>query len=246
MIALRPSRRNFLVLGAALAATSSVARAATPSDLGPGLRRTRKLKLGVASYSLRKFSLADVIAMCGEMGATNLTLKDVHMARTDPPEALVAAWRKIDAAGLTVMGGGVISMKNDAAQVRKDFEYAKSAGMPTIVASPEPDALALVERMIQEYGIPVAIHNHGPEDKFYPAPQDVLRVIKNRDRRLGICMDIGHAARTGIDPVQAVFDCRDRILDVHVKDLAEPRRRKSHKRRWARGFSTSRAFSGLS
>jgi len=193
----------------------------------PGFQRARKLRLGVASYSLRKFTLDQALDMCREMGASCITLKDMHLPRTDSAEALVAARRKIEAAGITLMGGGVIYMKNDEAQVRKDFEYARTAGFPTIVASPDPDALDLVERMIKEFGIPVAIHNHGPEDKFYPAPQDVLRVIANRDKRLGICMDLGHAARTGIDPVQAIFDCKSRILDVHVKDLADSKNKDS-------------------
>jgi sugar phosphate isomerase/epimerase len=212
------SRRSFL---AAAAGAAVAARFADAAPAAPGAVRARKLKLGVASYSLRKFSLDQAIEMCKEMGVSYITLKDMHLPRTDPPEATLAAKKKIEAAGLTILGGGVIYMKKDEAQVRKDFEYARVAGFPTIVASPDPDALDLVERMIREYNIPVAIHNHGPEDKFYPAPQDVYRVIKDRDKRLGICMDIGHAARTGVDVVKAIFDCQPRVFDVHMKDLSD-------------------------
>jgi sugar phosphate isomerase/epimerase len=212
------SRRTFL---AAAAGAAVAARLADAAPAAPGAVRARKLKLGVASYSLRKFSLDQAIEMCKDMGVSYLTLKDMHLPRTDPPEAILAAKKKIEAAGLTIMGGGVIYMKKNEAQVRRDFEYAKLAGFPTIVAGPDPDALDLVEAMIREFNIPVAIHNHGPEDPFYPAPQDVYRVIKDRDKRLGICMDIGHAARTGADPVKAIFDCQPRVFDVHMKDLAD-------------------------
>ena len=65
----------------------------------------------------------------------------------------------------------------------------------------------------------MAIHNHGPEDKSFPAPQDAYKLLKGRDKRFGLCMDIGHATRAGVDPVKTVDECKDRLLDLHVKDL---------------------------
>ena len=44
--------------------------------------------------------------------------------------------------------------------------------------------------------------------------------MKSRDKRLGLCIDIGHTLRTGTDPVQSCRECRDRLYDMHVKDLA--------------------------
>src|SRR5258708_20428649 len=88
---------------------------------------------------------------------------------------------KIEDAGLTVRGGGVIYMKNNDEEIRAVFDYAKDSGMPAIVCSPEPDALDSVEKMAKEYDILIAIHNHGPGDKKYPSPLDVLRLVKDRD-----------------------------------------------------------------
>src|SRR5207344_1778191 len=146
-------------------------------------------------------------------------LKDVHLPMTDSPEALLAARKKIEAAGLTIMGGGTITLKNDAAQVRKAFEYAKAGGFPLMVVAPEPAAFDIIEKAIQEFDIKVAIHNHGPEDKSFPAPQDAYRLLKGPDKRFGLCMDIGHTTRAGVDPVKTVEECKDRLLDMHVKDL---------------------------
>jgi sugar phosphate isomerase/epimerase len=157
--------------------------------------------------------------MCKEMDIAYINIKDFHLPMTDSPEAIGAARKKIEAAGLTIMGGGTITLKNDAAQVRKAFEYAKAAGFPLIVAAPEPAAFDLIERAIQEFGIKVGIHNHGPEDKAFPAPQDAYRLLKGRDPRFGLCMDIGHTVRAGVDPVKTVDECKDRLLDLHVKDL---------------------------
>jgi sugar phosphate isomerase/epimerase len=195
----------------------------------------RSLKLGVASYSLRKFPVDRAIEMCKELGVGYINIKDVHMPMTDSPEALLAARKKLDAAGLKLMGGGTITLKNDEAQVRKAFEYARDAGFPLMVVAPQAETpanvgktLDITEKMIKEFDIKVAIHNHGPEDKFFPAPQDAYKLLKGRDKRFGLCVDIGHTARcAGVTPVKAIEDCKDRILDLHLKDLADVKSRDS-------------------
>src|SRR5262249_33250011 len=153
------------------------------------------------------------------LGVTGMPFKDVHAPRTDPPDATRAIRAKIEAAGITIMGDGTITVPNDPAQIRKEFEYARNAGFPLIYTDPEPAALDTIERMAREYDIRVAIHNHGPEDRRWPRPQDAYAAVKTRDRRLGLCIDIGHTTRTGTDPVKACLECRDRLYDMHVKDL---------------------------
>ena len=129
--------------------------------------------------------------------------------------------RKIEAAGLTLMSGGVIYLDNKEEDVRAAFEYAKDAGMPTIVCSPEPAALDTVEKMARQYGIRVAIHNHGPGDKRYPSPLDVFRLVKDRHTLMGLCIDVGHTVRIGQDPVAAIEQCASRLYDFHIKDVTE-------------------------
>lgn len=148
-----------------------------------------------------------------------MTFKDVHLPRTDPPEVTRALSAKIKAAGIQIAGGGTITLPNDPVQIKKDFEYAKNAGFPLIFISPDPAALDTIEQMVKTYDIKVAIHNHGPEDKWWPRPQDAYAAIKSRDRRVGLCIDVGHTTRTGTNPAQACRECLDRIHDLHVKDL---------------------------
>lgn len=219
------SRRAFLTIaGAAVAGQTLGSRLAfgagregapaAPPPAGKGL------KIGVASYSLRKFSAADAIKICQEMGVQYISLKDVHLPRTDPPETIRANAQKFTAAGLTIMGGGTITWQtDDAAAIRKDFEYAKAAGFPVIVCSPAPESLGTVEKMVKEFDIKIAIHNHGTEDKWYPAPKDALAALKGRDPRMGICMDIGHSVRAGADIIQSVALAGPKLLDLHIKDL---------------------------
>ena len=210
------SRRAFVGTAAAAAAWATVSRIpaahAAPPSTGP-------LKIGVASYSMREFPLDRALEMAKTLGITHMTFKDVHIPRTDPPETTRAIAAKIKAAGITIMGGGTITLPNDPAQIKKDFEYAKNAGFPLIFTSPDPAALDVIEQMAKTYDIKVAIHNHGPEDKWWPRPQDAYAAIKSRDKRLGLCIDVGHTLRTGTDPVQACRETRDRLYDMHVKDL---------------------------
>lgn len=215
------SRRGFLGTVAAAAAlpgaigaeAHAFAAAAAPAGAG------RTLKLGVASYSMRKFPLDKALEMAKALGISHMTFKDVHIPRTDPPETTRALRAKIEAAGITIMGGGTINMPNKPDQIRKDFEYAKNAGMPLIYASPDPAALDAIEKLVKEFDIKLAIHNHGPEDKWWPAPQDAYNALKARDKRMGLCIDIGHTIRTGTDFLKSCVDFQDRLYDMHVKDL---------------------------
>jgi sugar phosphate isomerase/epimerase len=140
---------------------------------------------------------------------------------TATPADFAAARAKLEAAGMRLMGGGTITLKNDPAQVRSAFEYAKAAGFPLIVAAPEPRAFDTIEKAIREFDVKVAVHNHGPEDEHFPAPQDAYKLLAGRDPRFGLCMDIGHASRAGVDPVKTVAEVKDRLLDIHVKDLKD-------------------------
>ncbi len=168
---------------------------------------------------MREFPLDQALEMAKTLGVTHMTFKDVHIPRTDPPETTRTITAKIKAAGITIVGGGTINLPNDAAQIEKDFQYAKTAGFPLIYVSPDPAGLDTVEQMAKRYDIKVAIHNHGPEDKWWPRPQDAYAAVKSRDTRLGLCIDVGHTLRTGADPVRACRECRDRLYDMHVKDL---------------------------
>jgi sugar phosphate isomerase/epimerase len=186
------------------------------------------LKLGLASYSLRNFARAYVIRAAQTLGTPYLNLKSFHQPYESTPEALAEGRAEVEAAGLKVVGGGTITLAADTDQdVRFYFEYARASGMPLMVVAPTRRTLPRIERFAAEYDIQVAVHNHGPEDGEFPGPQDVLPVVQDMDPRVGVCLDVGHTARTGIDVVEAAHMCGDRLLDVHMKDLVDLRRRES-------------------
>ena len=218
-------RRHFLQSG--LFGSAVLAAGALPRALFAGATKTERdpfdgLKLGMASYSLRKFSLDEAIAMTSKAGVKYISLKDVHLPMKSTPAERQEARRKIEAAGLVLISAGVIYMKNNEDEIHGVFEYAKDAGIPTIVCSPDPDALDTVEKMARQYGIRIAIHHHGPTDKKYPSPLDVLRLVKDRDPLMGCCIDVGHTVRIGEDPVPVIEQCSSRLYDFHIKDVTAP------------------------
>ena len=217
------SRRSFLrttVIGSsALAATNWPG--ATEAGSKPEKDPCHGLKLGLTSYTLRKFSLDQAIAMTLDAGVKYISLKDVHLSLKSTAEERKSAHNKIDAAGLRLMGGGVIYLRNNEQEIRNAFEYARDAGMPTMICSPEPDSLDTVERLAKEFQIRIAIHNHGASDKKYPSPLDVLRLTKDRDPLMGICMDVGHTVNIGQDPIPVIDECAARLYDFHIKDTTQ-------------------------
>ncbi|ARA92424.1 xylose isomerase [Rhodothermaceae bacterium RA] len=176
----------------------------------------------MASYSLRAFSRAEALAMVRALGTPYINLKSFHLPYDASPAEMAAAREELAAAGLEVVGGGTITLREDDDEhIRPYFEYARQAGMPLMVIAPTPEVMPRVERFVKAYDIRVAIHNHGPEDPYFPAPSDGLKVIRDMDPRVGLCVDVGHTARTGVDVVQAIADAGDRVLDLHLKDLRD-------------------------
>jgi len=180
------------------------------------------VKLGVASFSLRNFSREKAIEMTKALGTPYINFKSVHLPYDASPSEIAAARAEVDAAGLHIVGGGLITFETDTDDgVRKYFDYAKAAGMPVMVSTCHPGVLPRVEKFVRQYNIKIAIHNHGPEDKDFPSPYDVLKAVKGMDPRIGLCIDVGHTVRTGTDVVRAVVDAGPRLLDMHVKDLRD-------------------------
>jgi sugar phosphate isomerase/epimerase len=186
----------------------------------PARRREEKIRLGVASYSLRKFKRPQVIEMVKACGTTFVNLKSVHLPYELSPADLAAARREFDDAGLQVVGSGNNSL-NSEKDIAALFDYAKAARFSLLVIAPKPDLLPRIEEAVKKSGIAVAIHNHGPEDKAFPAPSDAFKLIKDLDPRVGICVDVGHTTRTGKDVVQEIADAGPRVLDLHMKDLRD-------------------------
>ena len=217
------SRRQFLK-AAGFGAAASLAGATGCLSEARGAVAAQKtepqFELGLASYTFRKFSLDDTLAMTKRLGLKYIAFKSHHLPLESTPEQINEAVRKVEDAGLELYGGGVIYMKNES-EVNQAFDYARAAGMKVIIGVPNHDLLPLVDKKVRQYDIKVAIHNHGPTDKVYPTPASAYERIKDLDKRIGLCIDIGHTQRAGIDPSVPAERFADRLLDVHIKDVSQ-------------------------
>ena len=213
------NRRNFLKaagIGMAAAAVPGLANASASEVQAK--KGKSAIQLGVASYTLRKFSTEEALDMTVRCGVNRITFKDMHLPLDADNATLKKTVELCRKKGVTLYGAGVIYMRSNE-DVDQAFEYAKTAGMEMIVGVPNHELLDYVDGKVKQYDIKLAIHNHGPGDKLYPSAESAYNLIKNRDKRMGLCIDIGHTKRIDRDPEQDVKDFFDRVLDIHIKDV---------------------------
>lgn len=218
------SRRRFLATSAAgVAALSapqllSVAQAANEQWGG--------FPVGVQSYSLRQFKLPEVLRHLQGMGVTYVEFASTHVSPTASDAEIADILKLVADSGLKVSAHGVNRFTNDHDANRKVFEFARRLGAKTITADPNPDSFDSLDKLVAEYDIRIAIHNHGPTHR-YNKIDSVASAIKDHDKRIGACVDCGHYLRSGEDPVKCVLAFADRTYGVHMKDEAETNTPKS-------------------
>jgi len=215
------SRRNFLAASSAACASALYrprrAPAAEKSDEWGGF------PVGVQTISLRKYALPEVMRHLQGMGVRYVEFSaSAHLASTASDQQIAEARDLAATGGLTISAQGVNRFSRDNAANKRVFEFAKKLGIRIITANPQPDAetFASLQKLVAEYDMRLAIHNHGP-GTLYDKLGDVVNVIKDRDPRIGACVDCGHFIASGEDPVKCVRTLGDRVYGVHLKDLAE-------------------------
>ena len=183
----------------------------------------KRQRLGLASYTFRNFDRAQLIGFMKQLNVLALNAKDVKDHLPMDPLEEAKALKDYRAAGIQLHAAGTIYFpKDEDDDIRSKFEYCKRAGISVIVAGdPAPEILPRIEKFVKEYDIRFAIHNHGPEDKIWHSPLDVLRVVGKMDPRMGCCIDVGHTVRAGTNVVQAINAVGPRLFNMHTKDLTD-------------------------
>ena len=216
------SRRSLFQSGALVAAAYAVS-GSLPGFAEPVLASIKPspVHLGMASYTFRNFTRAQAIGFMKQLNLSELNAKDTKDHLPMDPGEEAKALADYAAAGIKLHAAGTIYFpKDEDADIRSKFEYAKRAGISVIVAGdPTPQILPRIEKFVKEYDVRFAIHNHGPEDKVWPSPLDVLKAVKDMDPLMGCCIDVGHCERAGTDVVQAIHEVGPRLFDMHIKDL---------------------------
>lgn len=211
------SRRALLgSIPAALAIPAIAAPPARADEAAAGFR------LGIATYSLRSFPRARAIEMLQLCRVKTISVKEFHAKIKDDPAEWAKARKEFEAAGLKIVSVGNVNFHVDSdEECEHNFKYAQALGAEGIVMAPKTEIVPRIEKFVKKYNIKALIHNHGPEDKYFPTPQSVLKAVKNMDPRMGVCIDVGHTTRTGVDLLGSIKEAGPRLLDFHIKDLRD-------------------------
>ncbi len=217
---------------AAAASAPALVTLARAQQAAPAAGAEDSFKVAIAGYTFHKFNLDQTLEMMKKVDVHYLCIKDFHLPIKSTDEEIAAFHEKCRSFGVTGYGVGPIYMGTEE-EVNTAFAYAKRAGVKTLVGVPfkmvekkrvsSPELLKLINAKVQEYDINYAIHNHGPDmPELFPNAESGIEMIKEMDKRVGLCLDIGHQFRDGKDPVKAIIDYADRIHDVHIKNVTEP------------------------
>jgi sugar phosphate isomerase/epimerase len=212
------NRRRFLALaaGAAVLPRGLAARPeADPAYAG--------FQMGIQTYSLRAFDFERVLEIMKDLGLKNAQFFGGRQMQVTDDKAKLDGWKeKLKAAGISILSFGVQGFGKDAEANRKSFEFAKAMGFPCFTANPSPESFENLAVLTKEYGVTIAIHNHGPEDKRYGKLEQVQKAVEKWPEAIGVCVDTGHVLRIGEDPVKWIRELGPRVHDVHLKDASGP------------------------
>jgi len=213
MIHFAVGRRRFMIAASALSASLALPRRLLAAkELG--------FKLGIQLYSLRGYNVDQALLHAKSLGFDQVEFYSGMLAIDASAEEITAIRSKVADLGMTISAHGVNPLTRDEAANRRQFEFAKALGIPTITADPDPDAFENLDGLVKEFDIRVAIHNHGPRHRYNKAI-DVLHAIEGHDERIGACADLGHYIRSGQSASEVIRLLAGRLYGVHLKDFAE-------------------------
>jgi len=227
-------RRVFLKLSGALGAGMGLhlldGHGRSAADEPAGTPHAEKLgwRLACQAWTFNYATLFETIENTAALGLRYLEAfprqklspqqPDVLFKEDASLEVLKQVRDKLDECGVKLVSYGVCSLYPDMERSRQTFEFAKQMGIETIVSEPPAEAFDTIEKLVKDYGIKLAIHNH-PQPSPYWEPKNVLKVCEGRDPRIGACADTGHWARSGLKPVECLKLLKGRLISLHLKDV---------------------------
>ena len=219
------SRRNFIrKTGAAMLATVALPAVTGENIYGKSpVKQSKKddlFKLAIAGFSFVRFNIDESLKMMQRMDVHYLCIKDFHLPLKSTDEEIKAFHAKLKEKNVTGYGVGPIYMKTEA-EVDVAFDYAKRVGVQMIVGVPNHELLPYIDKKVKEYDFNFAIHIHGPDIALYPNAKDVIEHVQHLDRRMGVCLDVGHDTRDGYNPSDDLKKYHARVFDIHIKDVTE-------------------------
>lgn len=177
-------------------------------------------RMGVQSYSMRKMGLDAMLQATRALGLQYIEAFMAHLPYFSVPEKWAEMKQTVAKSGVQVLAYGVVNFGADEKSARTIFEFAKAMGIPVITADPAPESFRYLSRLCEEFKIPIAIHNHGPNTR-YDTIRSVEDAMRGQPEWIGACVDTAHFLRSGENPVEAVRRFGKRVHAVHIKDVKD-------------------------
>ena len=186
---------------------------------------TANWKLGVQMWTFKEFTFADALDKVDSAGVKYIEafwgqplgagMKDSFGIRMSD-ESKGKLKQLLQQKGISIVAMGVIVPKT-LDEWKQAFDLAKEFGLSYVTAEPLKNQWDMVDSMAGAYGIKVAIHDH-PKPNVYWSPDSVLAATVGHPN-IGSCADVGHWARNGINPVDALKKLEGHVFGVHLKDI---------------------------
>ena len=208
------SRRNFLKVAGVSAAGLALARGPIADAYAP----YGDLRMGAQSYTFRSFSFEDALQKMHELDLRHVELFPGHLSHEATADVIKEAKAKMSDLNIHPDSYGVNGFSTDEGAARKIFDFGAELGMIALSADPSEDSFDMLDKLVDEYKIPIAIHNHGPHHKW-GKPEVILEAVKDHHPLIGLCADTGHFLRADIDPIAAIKLLKGRVFGLHVKDF---------------------------
>ena len=217
------ARRNFFKTSAATIAAGAVtqtASATTPLPAASADDPYGGFNMSIQSYSLRGFDAVTALKHSNKLGLRFWEAYPRHIPLGTIPKHLNEQKAKLYDAGVRLMAYGVLGFDTNETKAREAFDFAKAMGIRSLSANPKNDKATfdLLDKLVDEYEIAIAIHNHGP-GAMYDKISSVEKMVKGRHPLIGACVDTGHFIRSDEDPVDAIKRLGKRVFGVHLKDV---------------------------
>ncbi len=194
----------------------------------PDEYRINGFALGCQAYTFNRFSAFEAIEKTAMAGGKVIEFypgqkfspdeANIKLDHNLDDEHVQKLKDKLDKHKIKPVNYGVVGLGSTEESARKVFDFAKKMRMIAVTSEPDPKDMDMLEKLVKEYDIKLALHNH-PKDSRYWNPNYVLEVVKDRDPRIGACADTGHWVRSGIKPMDALKILEGRIISSHLKDL---------------------------
>lgn len=196
-----------------------------------GAQESLEWNLGISAYTFKNNTLFETIEKVDALGLAYVGGLNVQEVSSEIPkkfdhnlsDAEIQKIRsKLALHGVTMLTHFVFDIPGDEAECRRIFEFGRKMGIETFLSEPDIEDLDTIETFCEEYGIKLAIHNHGSRlSPDYMRPEQIVALCEGRSPLIGAACDFGYWAREGIDPLQAIKTLGDRVITLQMHDQSQ-------------------------